>query len=941
MADGLKQAVLDNTHDGLDILLDLYPSARDVVGTTKKFKMRPDEKTASATIRKNEKGIWVVHDFGSADSRDLNCFNAYMYENNIAYFTEALHQLANMYNVDFRLRPEVNKATIEYKDIEGEDVKEKEVTYEAKDKLSEADKAIFGPFVTDEVLKRYNYKSLKSFSIVYRKEKTGRLSRKTIYSNDNFPIFLHECGDFQKIYCPLACDDKVKKFTYSGTKPKDYINGMEELKKAYERNQTNGEGDDRRLEAVIICSGERDAMNVAGMGYYPIWLNSESARLPEHQFASLRHFAKKIYNIPDIDATGVACGNKLALDYMDLYTIELPKWLLNYRDCRGKQRKDLRDFLELHPSKHEFEQMIDTAMQSQFWSLNFVEKKDGSIQEKVDIKAYNLLYFLRLNGFYKLKDQITGEIKPCRIRDYKVEMVEPKEIRDFVRTKLLEKRKRNSIMEAYINSKKATQSIYDDLETVEVKCDVSTPDSRTLFFEDCVLKIYKERVERIDARYYKGFCYKDKVLPHKYKELPPAFHMDEEGHFYIDHTQSKLFCYLINGSRMSWREELENRVTGNPEEDAAYAEANKFTIYGDRLTQEEMTDQLLHLTNKIYAYGFLLHHFKREDMAKCVWVMESKLTKEDESSGGSGKSVFMRVLDKLNMAKIVTLQGRSLDINSNSHFLDRVDTSTDILFVDDATRNFPLEAFYSIITGQTTVNPKGTKSFEIDYKDSPQMVVSSNFPWRGDDRSTMRRLLPVVFSDYYHDKRDDDDYREIRKISDDFDGKMLMEYDYTEEEYNADYNFLINCIQFYLAHQRENYMPPMEKVMARVRRAIMGDNFASWADVYFAQSEQEPNENLDHYLKKSDVFNDFDNEVGRYLKQKISTQGFKTKLKVWCKDKGYEFNPEGLTARQSDGRLSRKLPKNGSTKDVSTELIYIRSSQDKPLNEAIPSSWYF
>lgn len=937
MKDDLKQAVLDKTRGGLDVLLDLYPGARDVVeGRARKFRMRSEERTPSATIREKN-GVWHVCDFGG-DGREINCFDAYMQANRITYFSEALHQLASRYGAEVRLRPEVNKATVEFEDAEGEDVKEGDFAYEAKLHPSDSDLKVWGAFVTEEVLARYNYLSLAWYSVVFRRKDTGRLSRRIVRSSADFPIFLHECGSFQKVYCPLACDGKQPKFFYKGTKPENYLYGLEELKRGYELSQKmREEGEDGRVEGVMICSGERDAMNVAGLGYYPVWLNSETAVLPEHVFTSLRHMAKKIYNIPDIDATGVARGNALALQYMELYTVELPKWLLHYRDYRGKPRKDLRDFLELRPSKKEFEGLVETALQAQFWTTTYTEKKDGSIQEKVDIRAYNLLYFLRINDFYKLKDPITGEIKPCRIQDYKVELVEPKEVRDFVRMELLRRRKRNSVMEAYINSKKATQSIYDDLETVEVSYDVSTPESRTLFFDNCVLKVYKDRVERTDSRSYKGYCYKDKVIPHVYRELPPAFHVGEDGVFYIDHTQSKVFCYLINGSRMSWREELENRVTGNADEDAAYALANRFTIYGSRLTDEERTEQLRHLMNKIYAYGFLLHHFKREDMAKCVWVMESKLTKEDESSGGSGKSLFMRILKRLNLANIVTLDGRTLDVSSNSHFLDRVDTRTDILSIDDAGKNFPFESFYGIITGQTNVNPKGTKSFEIDYIDSPQTVISSNFPWRGDDRSTMRRLLPVVYSDYYHDKNSDDDYCEVRKVSDDFGGRVLFGYDYTEEEYNADYNFMINCLQFYLSHQREDFMPPMEKVMSRVRRAIMGDNFSAWADVYFAQTEEEANENLDHLLIKQSVYKDWYDEVGHDLKIK-SVQSFKTKLKVWCRDKGYEFCPPEIPDCQSDGRIVKKILL--GAKRMSTELIYIRTSKDKPLNLELPSSWY-
>lgn len=57
----LKSKILDATNGGLDILLDLYPSAREVVhGSAKKFKMREEERTPSATIMgANTKRLFV------------------------------------------------------------------------------------------------------------------------------------------------------------------------------------------------------------------------------------------------------------------------------------------------------------------------------------------------------------------------------------------------------------------------------------------------------------------------------------------------------------------------------------------------------------------------------------------------------------------------------------------------------------------------------------------------------------------------------------------------------------------------------------------------------------------------------------------------------------------------------------------------------------------
>lgn len=153
----LKKEILDRTRGGLDILLELFPDARNVIdGTARKFKMRPEERTASATIRQKD-GVWYVCDFGD-DGREINCFDAYMKANNIAFFSEAIHQLADRYGIQFVLDPQVNKvAKKEYEDVENTpNIKEGDYGYTAKEKPSDADLKVWGAFVTPAVLEKYN-----------------------------------------------------------------------------------------------------------------------------------------------------------------------------------------------------------------------------------------------------------------------------------------------------------------------------------------------------------------------------------------------------------------------------------------------------------------------------------------------------------------------------------------------------------------------------------------------------------------------------------------------------------------------------------------------------------------------------------------------------------------------------------------------------------------
>ena len=97
------------TDGGLRIILDLYPQARDCVGTTKHFRVR-NEKTPSACIKQYD-GVWKVTDFGG-DGRAESPIDLYMKEMGIERFPDAILQLAAKYDVTDELNRSVNKPDI-------------------------------------------------------------------------------------------------------------------------------------------------------------------------------------------------------------------------------------------------------------------------------------------------------------------------------------------------------------------------------------------------------------------------------------------------------------------------------------------------------------------------------------------------------------------------------------------------------------------------------------------------------------------------------------------------------------------------------------------------------------------------------------------------------------------------------------------------------------
>lgn len=117
--------------------------------------------------------------------------------------------------------------------------------------------------------------------------------------------------------------------------------------------------------------------------------------------------------------------------------------------------------------------------------------------------------------------------------------------------------------------------------------------------------------------------------------------------------------------------------------------------------------------------------------------------------------------------KTVKLSGRNAKLLDNPHVFEQCTQYTDLLLVDDCDQYLNLGPFYDIITSDLTVNPKNNHVFTIGYEDAPKIALTTNYVPKDFDPSTEARSLYMVFSDWYHQKTEDNDYRETRSISDD------------------------------------------------------------------------------------------------------------------------------------------------------------------------------
>lgn len=942
--------ILNATNGGLDIILSIYPQARVCVGQRNKHFAIRNEKTPSASLRQYNSAkygaIWQVTDFGG-EGRGENAIDIFMRENGYdrSRFNEAILKLAAQFDVRDELDRTVNRPEIRQRDARVEEL-DGTRPFELNEKFTEAELKALGPRVTQADVDALHWHSVKWIGYVKDRKMTIK------HSTENYPIFMRECiieeavGDkperkFYKVYEPFNCDKGFRfSYTPTGAKPRYYVNGLAELKKAYREFNAKEEKEwvashedgkpykEQKLPEAVICSGERDSLCCKSMGYHPLWFNSETYQLSVEEYKEIMKYVEVLYNIPDIDETGRRKGRELALRFIDIHTAWLPDKLQTYKDNRGKPRKDLRDWLEIHSERKDFRNLLRVAMPAKFWVQYY--NKDGKIKTEVDTAC--LYNFLQLNGFYALHDENAAVTQFIRIEGNIVKRVNVKEVREFIRKWVVDRFEDRNILNLVLNTTKLSPAALESLQEIDLDFTSYTPNSQYFFFPNKTIEICKPSDAHPDGikSYDPGaddlhnYVWQEDVIPHRFKVLPDMFRItqtkDDDGQTLLDidvlAVKSHFFGYLINTSRLYWREETESRFGDDKEAADAYLNANPFRIDGEGLQPNEIAEQKQNLINKIFTFGYMLHRYKDFVRAWAPLAMDNKIGEEDECNGRSGKSFFFKVLSF--MMKTVKLSGRNPKLMDNPHVFDQVSQFTDLLLVDDCDRYLNLGLFYDNITSDMTVIPKNNKSFSISFDESPKLAFTTNYVPQDFDPSSEARSLYMVFSDWYHQKTEDNDYRETRTIRDDF-NKTLYAYDYSEDEWNADLNFWLQCCRLYLSLKDSGIkpQPPMANMEKRHLKASMGANFEDWAEGYFSPEGG----HLDEYLPRDDVFNEYQ----RYANiNRITMQSFTKKLKSFCKLCPWIdcMNPPDLC--NTGGRIQRSVqvaPDKRKTKD----MIYIRS----------------
>lgn len=908
------------TNGGKDIILDIVPHATE----NKNFSYFPDDKNPSARLYGpyNGREYYVIKNFNrSGEESIFSPIDVFMREKGMPQsdFYVAVMMLAEQYGVTEQLDPHVNRPRIEKRPANA-DEHDGDKTFKLKESISESEAKVFGRMIKPEHLNELGWHSAECVASI----KDGQVI--TRYSTDTYPIFIQknpyidESGNecfFYKVYQPFSFD-KDWRFYSIGHKPANYLFGLAALKRAYNRN------DQQPLDKIVIVSGGSDAACCLAMGVQPVWLGSETEMLTPEMYNQLKTYAKKIYVCFDADKTGINKAKELALQYLDIKVIWLPqKQLGSFHDKRGKALKDLKDYLRLHPSQHDFDKLFLQARQAKFWDM--WREKDGANGKEhwqTDLSLNRLCYFLWLNGYMVMRDPLFKGARYIHINGIVVEEVKLSDVHRFIKSWMQQQGLPDMVIDKVMRSRDITSLLGSNMTEVELNFSSATPTSQWFYLQNCCVEVTKDSITRheysrmpADAHY----VWKHQIIQHNYVPHEPMFTIkaQENGMYSITvhSTDSEVFCYLINASRIHWRKEMEYRFEDDPDGKAEYARTHKFCINGEGLTEEEIAEQMQSLVNKIFCYGYLLHRYKMMSRAWGVICYDGHIGEDDECNGRSGKSLYGKIMCAYLDSE--EFKGKKLDDDKARFYFSRIDQFTDLAFIDECVKNFDIRDYFIYITDSFPTEKKKENEVVIDFKDSPKLLFATNHIIRRNDSSAEARLLPSVFSDYYHERTKNNDYLENRSVADDF-GHNLINDRY--EGWEADIAFLIQCEQFYLtAVEGDNkILPPLDSIHKRQQKAAMGKTFEQWAEDYF----QPGGGRLDVELKLNDVYQSYRAEAQSHA---VDLEPFVKKMQEYCDYAEHiaVFNPKDVTGSDKDGKRWRKHETGAQVR-----YIYVRSTAE-------------
>lgn len=367
-------------------------------------------------------------------------------------------------------------------------------------------------------------------------------------------------------------------------------------------------------------------------------------------------------------------------------------------------------------------------------------------KEQIRLATYRFLQYLEHHNIFKFyPDEDSGAYLFVKNDKNFISVFEEPKIKDFVLSDL---RKRGCIdaFELMANNTSYFQSGYLSMvSSIDVKFNRDTQDTSYIYYQNAVVKTTANEIKTIPYSEINDLIWANQVIKRNIK-----LGEESDGVF-------KRFIWLVSGE--------------NP-------------------------DRYYTLKSVI---GYLMHSYQNEAKPKAI-IFNDEMISEDIPNGGSGKGLIHRAIGHIK--NIVVEDGKKFDSKSQFAY-QKVNKDTQIFLMDDVPKHFNFESLFSIITEGMTIEKKGQDAYQIPFKDSPKISITTNYTVNGSGASHERRVFEVEIANYFNESR-----------TPEMEFGHLFFSDWDEEEWARFDNFMIRCVQYFL----KNGLVQSDKVNLALRK---------------------------------------------------------------------------------------------------------------------------
>jgi len=280
--------------------------------------------------------------------------------------------------------------------------------------------------------------------------------------------------------------------------------------------------------------------------------------------------------------------------------------------------------------------------------------------------------------------------------------------------------------------------------------------------------------------------------------------------------------------------------------------------------------------------GYLLCTYKNRSNNKAIILNDEIITQNPE--GGTGKGLFIQGVSKIRKTHII--DGKSH--NDKASFQNQsVSLDDKILVFDDIPKNFNFENQFSLITEGITIRHLYKDPIKLSVKDSPKIVLSTNYAVKGEGNSHDRRRHEIEFAQHYGKNMTPED---------EFGRQLFDEWD--EDEFNKFDNYMVNCLQSYL----KNGLVKQNSKNIKLRKFIAETSmeFYEW----ISETAKIPFNNRND---KKVYYNQFIEEYPDFKKW-LNQRTFTIWIEKYCKYMGYGYDKGSSNGMQWFEIINKDAP---------------------------------